>query len=372
MTLLYLAFRVFDEFNGISKKIRYQIDAFRANGVDVRTSYLEFSYETDISRRMVDGELLEDYGKGIISKFKKRYAFGALCAYISENKIDTIYIRYDHNASWFLLSFLKRIKKSGVRILMEIPTYPYDDEYKNVGLGTSISVWAERYYRRYFYKYIDKVITFSEDDFIFRIPTIKISNGIDFDAVRIKKSRPKEKNELRLISVAEIHSWHGFDRLIKGLGEYYKKTPTVKVYYDIIGYTSPEYLSELETLVKNNNVEEYVTFHGSQYGEALDAFFDRADMGVASLGRHRCNIFNIKTLKNREYAARGIPFCYSETDSDFENKPYILKIAADETSVNIEQLVDFYRNLRIESEEIRNSISHLSWNEQMGKVLENM
>ncbi len=35
-------------------------------------------------------------------------------------------------------------------------------------------------------------------------------------------------------------------------------------------------------------------------------------MGIASLGRHRNGITRIKTLKNREYAARGIPFVYSE------------------------------------------------------------
>ncbi len=38
------------------------------------------------------------------------------------------------------------------------------------------------------------------------------------------------------------------------------------------------------------------------------------------------DIFKIKTLKNREYAARGIPFIYSEIDDDFENMPYIIKV----------------------------------------------
>ena len=54
-------------------------------------------------------------------------------------------------------------------------------------------------------------------------------------------------------------------------------------------------------------------------------------MGIGSLARHRSGIDKIKTLKNREYAARGIPFVYSETDDDFEHQPYILKAAPDDS-----------------------------------------
>ena len=73
----------------------------------------------------------------------------------------------------------------------------------------------------------------------------------------------------------------------------------------------------------------------TEHYTALHNLFDRCDMGIGSLGRHRSGIQHIKTLKNREYAARGIPFIYSETDTDFENRPYILKVPANEAPVNI-------------------------------------
>mgnify|MGYP000644641746 CR=1 FL=1 len=41
--------------------------------------------------------------------------------------------------------------------------------------------------------------------------------------------------------------------------------------------------------------------------------FEQADFAIGSLGRHRSGITHIKTLKNREYAARGLAFTYSET-----------------------------------------------------------
>lgn len=46
-------------------------------------------------------------------------------------------------------------------------------------------------------------------------------------------------------------------------------------------------------------------------------------------------------MKNREYAARGLAFAYSETDEDFDDKAYVMKIPADETAVDIDGIVAF-------------------------------
>ena len=78
----------------------------------------------------------------------------------------------------------------------------------------------------------------------------------------------------------------------------------------------------------------------------------------------------IKTLKNREYAARGIPFIYSETDSDFDDMPYVLKAPADESPIDIYRIIDFYRHITLSPQQIRNSIDNLSWENQMRKVIE--
>ena len=92
-------------------------------------------------------------------------------------------------------------------------------------------------------------------------------------------------------------------------------------------------------------------------------------MAIGSLARHRSGITNIKTLKNREYAARGLSFIYSEQDSDFEDKPYILKVPADESPIDIRLIIEFYQKRKMSPLEIRNSIQSLSWVEQMKKVI---
>ena len=93
---------------------------------------------------------------------------------------------------------------------------------------------------------------------------------------------------------------------------------------------------------------------------------------IGSLARHRSGITNIKTLKNREYAARGIPFVYSEMDEDFEQMPYIIKALADESPVDINQILDFITQNDFKAENIRTSINHLTWKEQMKKVTDNV
>ena len=104
----------------------------------------------------------------------------------------------------------------------------------------------------------------------------------------------------------------------------------------------------------------------------MDSLFDKCDFGIGSLGRHRVGIDKIKTFKNREYAARGIPFIYSETDEDFDDKAYILKAPADETPININRIIDLYQHITVSPIEIRSSIKNLSWDNQMQKIIDNV
>lgn len=77
MKTLFLVFYGFQEYNGISKKIRYQADALRLCGTDVRTCHYEVG--NDGSRKwMIDEDVLADLGKGIPAKIKKRLSFAPI------------------------------------------------------------------------------------------------------------------------------------------------------------------------------------------------------------------------------------------------------------------------------------------------------
>lgn len=170
-----------------------------------------------------------------------------------------------------------------------------------------------------------------------------------------------------------------------GLGEYYRQhlTPTThhltpntqhpEVYFHIVGGVPSDLMAKDYTpLIEKYELQDKVIFHGKLFGEELDKVFDLCCFAVGSLGRHRSGITHIKTLKNREYACRGIPFIYSECDSDFDHQPYVLKAPADESPIDIHQVVSFVRSHHFEPQMIRKTVEHLSWKNQMQQVIEQL
>lgn len=366
--VLFLIFHGFDPNNGISKKISYQVDALKACGLEVHLCYMD---ETSTKRRIVDDTVIADYGSGTMSKIKKRTEFSSIVRYAIDKSIDFVYIRSNHNANPFTIRMVKRMKAAGMKVVMEIPTYPYDQEYEAQGITKQI--FQDRIFRKRLARQLDAIVTFSDYDTIFGQRTIRISNGIDFDNVTMKEKVNDTSKELNLIGVAEIHKWHGFDRLVKGLAEYYSRPQDYTVRFHVVGYFySEEGEQEFRKLIADNGMEPYVILFGKKHGQELDTIFNRCDFGIGSLGRHRVGIQKIKTLKNREYAARGIPFVYSETDSDFDDRPYVLKAPADETPVDISSIINFYRQLTLTPQDIRNSIENLSWFHQMSCIVNNL
>ncbi len=365
MKVLFLIFHGFDPNNGISKKVSYQVNALIACGMEVHLCYMD---ESNTKRRLVDGIAIADYGHGIMSKIWKRIEFKSISSYAIDNKIELVYIRSNHNANPFTIRMVCQMKKVGIKVVMEIPTFPYDSEYHAQGMD--MQIFQDKIFRKSLAKHLDAIVTFSDYDIIFGQRTIRISNGIDFDSVKMKSTVNDTSKELHLIGVAEIHEWHGFDRVVKGLADYYSMQPDYIVKFHIVGYFfSEEGEKAFKKIISNHRMEQYIILHGKKHGDELDKLFEKCDFGIGSLGRHRVGIQKIKTLKNREYAARGIPFIYSETDSDFDQKPYILKAPADESPIDINCIINFCRSLSMPPSEIRDSIKDLSWKHQMGIVL---
>jgi hypothetical protein len=180
-----------------------------------------------------------------------------------------------------------------------------------------------------------------------------------------------------LIGVAEVHYWHGFDRLIAGLGEYYKETSHPRqVFFHIVGgvWKSEMYDSihapGFSELMDKYGIRDKVVFHDQLFGEDLNMVFNQCSFAIGSLARHRSGITSIKTLKNREYATRGIPFIYSEKDSDFDQQPYVIKASPDESPIDIQQILDFIDRHSFNPEEIRKTVENLSWKIQMKRVID--
>ena len=371
MRILFLVYHGFSKHSGISKKIHYQVKGLKENGHDVRLCYYGFA-KSGHRCRYVDNVVIKDYGKGFIAGFRQRLNYYCIYDYCIREKIELVYARCFQNANPWLIAFFKKLRKSGVHAVTEIPTYPYDEEFKNFECKMRIELIIDQLFRNMLYQQMDALVTFSNAEEIFGQRTIRISNGVDFDSIPLHQPSyiNCQSSELHLIGVAEVHPWHAFDRVLTGLG-YYKGSK--KVYFHIVGGVHPNHMAKtFLPLIEKYHLQDRILFHGQLLGDELTNVFNLCQFAIGSLGRHRSGVTNIKTLKNREYATRGIPFIYSENDSDFDQQPYILKAPADESPIDIQKIIDFVNSFKIQPIEIRNSVQHLTWKIQMQKVVDSI
>lgn len=372
MKILFLVYHGFSEHSGISKKIHYQVKGLRENGHEVHLCYYDFSPEGHRCR-YVDNEVIADYGTGMMAGLCQRLDYTAVYQYCQTHHIEFVYARCFQNANPWLIRFFKRLKKAGIRAVTEIPTYPYDQEFAHFDWKTRMGLKVDQLFREKLYQQMDALVTFSDAKKIFGQRTICISNGVDFDSIPLHQpsANSYQPSELSLIGVAEVHPWHAFDRVMFGMGEYYKNGCQRNVYFHVVGGVHPNRMnSDFLPIINKYGLQNKIIFHGQLFGEALTDVFNQCQFAIGSLGRHRSGITVIKTLKNREYATRGIPFIYSEQDSDFDYQPYVLKAPADESPVDIQQILDFMDHFAMKPEDIRKTVEHLTWKIQMQRVLD--
>lgn len=357
---------------GIGKKILSQVDAFKSVGTEVSLSVLEVDQNNVYSGRSVDGELIEQFQSvfGRRVPWLWRLSFKKLYEYITDNHFAVVYVRYSHFANPFFNRFLKRLKQKGIIILLEIPTFPYDGEYVGAVLSLKIMKCIEGFYRNSFHKYVTRIVTFSNQDEIFRTKTIKIHNGIDLSAVQ-QKQETDNIDEVHLIAVAVINRWHGYDRIIEGLQRYYSGQASKKVILHIVGDTGNKESLYYKRLTENYGLEEFINFHGFKSGDELSNLFNKADMAIGPLGFHRVGVEYITPIKLAEYAARGLPFIYSGVNDLFDKQPFVVKTTPDESPIDISVLVDFCDKNVFTPWEIRKfAEDNLTWEIQMKRIVE--
>ena len=377
MRILFLVYHGFSEASGISKKIHCQVKGLRENGHEVHLCYYDFA-DNGHRCRYVDGMVIKDYGIGAIAGLRQRIDYGCVYDYCKQNHIEFVYARCFQNANPFLIHFFRKLNKLGIKAVTEIPTYPYDQEFAMFSRIQRYELKIDQLFRNRLAKEMSAIVTFSDEETIFDQRTIRISNGVDFDNIPLHQYKAPVDGAIHMIGVAEVHIWHAFDRLVVGIGEYYQKTKDPKkVFFHIVGgvhpnerYRANKFHPGLQAIIDKYGIQDNIIFHGQLFGEDLDNVFNQCCFAIGSLGRHRSGITVIKTLKNREYATRGIPFIYSEQDSDFDDKPYVLKALPDESPINVRHILDFIDGHNFKPEEIRKTVEHLSWKIQMRKVVE--
>lgn len=264
---------------------------------------------------------------------------------IEYDDIDFIYFRRTQFFSKYSINILKMIRQRNpkIKMILEIPTYPYDEELKNRYIDYLLLL-KDRVNRNELYKYIDRIVTVEDSKMIFGIPTIKMINGINVNEISPVKCKVYNYSDIHIIMVSMFMFWHGVDRFLIGLGNYYKNGGDRNIVLHLVGSGDDKIMREYFYIIEKYGIKNHVVFHGEKYGQDLDAVYDECQLGLTSLGAHRKNIFKSSSLKSREYLAKGLPIISGEKIDIFENNdfPYHLLCPSDESAININDVISFY------------------------------
>jgi len=305
----------------------------------------------------------------------KRYREFISGMYYAEDLIkpDVTYIRRIYPLLSNFITFIKSVKKLNKIIVYEYPTFPWEKEMIK-GKSYIFYILDKIYYKRLISS-VDIVTAILGNNIKLPQKFIEITNGIDVDKNKAK-ALTLYKDRINLIGVANLQYWHGFDRIIEGLRDYYTKNNNiVQVNFHIVGVGHE--LNNLKNMVNNYGLDKYVIFHGQKAGNELNKLFDECQIGIGSLGLYKMNMKVASTLKAREYCSRGIPFIIGYDEKGFDdNFEYILKVSNNDNPINIEKVIEFYEKT-YKNPEVINNIRHyakenFNWKKIMNPVAENI
>ncbi|MGF9845247.1 glycosyltransferase [Priestia megaterium] len=335
--MLYIAPVLIDDNipDGVAKKVLNQVNVFSKK---YNTTLISYG-NNGLRRSDSTGISFISYSSNVHRRFD---LYNVVAELLNDEHFNYIYVRYPKSDFKFI-QLLKKLKNSTEKVVVEIPTFPYhekDKDLKSIGVLT-----LDYIFRKQLRKYIDRIVTYSDDTEIFGVRTIKTLNGIIFDNIECKQS-VNSSDIINIIGVSAIRSIQGWDRIIEGMNQYYYNGGTQNIVFNIVG--DGPHLKKYQDLVSKYDLEDKIIFHGFKSGKELDELYNNAHIGINSIAIHREKLKKESTLKTKEYVAKGLPIVSSypiEIFNEDENSKYVLQVPPNEDSVNIESIIKFYNEL---------------------------
>lgn len=326
------------DFPGVYKKIDNQISAFKeycdVESIEIKTSCISFL------KLFIWALPGGSYG------YKYRDVLEKIDASLKNGEVpDFFYIRKQIVDFKYLL-FIRRLKHrySSSKIVMEVPTFPYYGEMISA-IGNYPYIIKDKFYTSFLHYYVDRIATYSLDDAIFNIPTIKVMNGIKVDGITTAKTSTGS-GPINMLAVALLQPHHGYERVIEGLANYYNSGGTRDIIFHIVGDGIE--LDRYKSMAEQYNIADRIIFYGRLTGNALDDVYDGKDIAITSLGMYKLGINYASVLKSREYLAKGLPMMTGCKIDTFVNNPFefYMEVPNDGSCIDIYEVIDFVDNIR--------------------------
>lgn len=331
--LLYLSYIKFDRWSkeGVCRKMLKQIEVFQ----DYFEVYFTLLYKDNI--------YIIHNGK-VIEQRKYKYVRKNMYYFLKDNsdKFDYVYFRFIY-IDMYLFKTLKLLSENAIKVIMELPTYPFELNTSK-SIKNKVLVKLNHYYLKKCNKHINYIVTYSQDNEIYGIPTIRTSNFFSGNS-EVPSKIPHEG--LNLTAVSMYDQWHGYDRAIEGLYQFYKNRSRGEL-INIHFVGDGEVLTIYRNLVKKYDLEDRVFFHGVLEGIELEQIYAITDIALDAMGRHRNGVYYNSSLKAKEYLIKGLPIISGvKSELDDMNFEYYFRIGADETPIDFERILEFWNDIKV-------------------------
>ena len=218
--LLYIVRYSIDEDFNLKMKFDGQLEAFRNIGYDVY--FVGYDHQHFYLIHNDSKEIIGNTHFSIPSYIHTFYyvdVYNIIRKLIKKEYFDYFYWR---SAPSWLASYrlTKAIKKSGSKLIYEIPTFLKTTEKPLSKLRALFEVYSSHWNNK-MNQYIDCYVMIGEDahGMYKGKPAINIDNGINVDAIPVRKVN-YDPNAIHLMALASMSYWHGYDRIIQSLADY--------------------------------------------------------------------------------------------------------------------------------------------------------
>lgn len=343
-------------YTGVRKKVLAQIRAFSRSFEKVFYTI----YSGQMMHLLLDDTILE---KELALTWQECHR--VVMKWILKYDISKTYIRCGSADRWFV-QFLKEQKERRIVSILEFPTVPYDGELSNKRIITE-----DLYYREKMVNYADRCTAYADFDDVFGIPCIPLFNGIDIEEHPVRPSRKKDGN-IVLLAVAYMAKWHGYERVIEGMAQYYMENDRKNIRLKLVG-EGPE-LARYKSLVRKYGLEAQVEFCGELVGEELNRQYAESDIALGSLGLYKKGIERGAPIKLREYCSRGIPFIYGYEDTGFKgNEVFLMHVSNNSEIINMQAVIAFYekisKDFEIRAKMRETALQRFTWDTILAPVI---
>lgn len=320
--------------SGVIKKIIQHTQTFDKLGYSVDLIYVKNSCK-EIFLLSENGEYRLGKSKGI-----KGISYYNIIRKVVGKAYSVIYVRHSGRIDPWVLGVLKEAKRNGLQVIYEFPTFPYDGHAYS--FANKLDLLVDFSCRGMLKKYVDLTVNWERISETYGIPSIALETGIVVQNVKMIESQELD-DTIDLIAVASIQPYHKYDKIIRAMHSYYSQGGKRNIVFHIVGEgrNKKKYMD----LVSELELDTRVIFYGEKQGEELDSIYEKADIGIGTLGWYTVGVFNTSgALKLREYAAKGLPIISGTKEEIFQSKigEYYFEVPNDDTDIQMDNIVNFY------------------------------